>query len=185
MAKGQIEFNKMKLNEYTNFAGAERNYNAKGKRNFRILLDNETATWFENEKYILSWQDAEPGALPTAEIKCNLSFETPAGMPSPKVWQVNLDQDGKPINKSLLKPDLVGTLDHLDILYATVFAHGSTIKKKGPFEGMKSLYADEVFAYVAPSKLRQEVDSIPEVLSSEDLLDMVPLAEDDSEEQPF
>src|SRR6185369_2773105 len=61
---------------YRNFAGAAKKFNAKGLRNFNVLLDVDLAKVLEKDGWNIKWDDPkEDGDLPQARIKVAVRFD--------------------------------------------------------------------------------------------------------------
>jgi hypothetical protein len=86
-----------------NFSGVAKQYNAKGMRNFLVLLDEETAQAMKadgwNVKYL---KPREEGEAPSPFLKVNVNFENE---PIPKVVLVTSR------GQTVLDQDTVGMLD--------------------------------------------------------------------------
>lgn len=86
-----------------NFSGVAKQYNAKGMRNFLVLLDEETAQAMKadgwNVKYL---KPREEGEAPSPFLKVNVNFENE---PIPKVVLVTSR------GQTVLDQDAVGMLD--------------------------------------------------------------------------
>lgn len=93
---------------FRNFSGAEGRFNAKGKRNFNVLLDDETAEamladgW--NIKYL---QPREEGDVPQARVEVEVGWRE--GSAPPRVVMITSK------GKSMLTEDTVQVLDWAEI----------------------------------------------------------------------
>lgn len=62
---------------FRNFAGAEGRYNAKGKRNFNLKLDNDSAKMLEEDGFNVRYlQPREEGDEPLPILKVNVNMES-------------------------------------------------------------------------------------------------------------
>lgn len=91
---------------FRNFAGKESKFNAKGKRNFCLILDNESAEDLKeigwNIKYL---NPRDPEEAPQPYIQVSVSYDN---FP-PKIWLIS---GGK---KTELTEDTVSVLDYAEI----------------------------------------------------------------------
>ena len=93
---------------FRNFSGAEGKYNAAGKRNFNVLLDDETAEamladgW--NVKYL---QPREEGDVPQPRVEVEVSFKP--GTQPPRIIMITSR------GKTTLTEDMVSLLDWAEI----------------------------------------------------------------------
>lgn len=61
---------------FRNFAGAEGRFNAKGQRNFNVLLDNETAAAMEGDGWNVKYlQPREEGDQPQPRLEVAVNFD--------------------------------------------------------------------------------------------------------------
>ena len=91
---------------FRNFAGKESKFNAKGKRNFCLILDNDVAEDLKdigwNIKYL---KPRDPDDAPQAYLQVAVAFDN---FP-PKIWLIS----GK--KKTELTEDTVSVLDYAEI----------------------------------------------------------------------
>lgn len=92
---------------FRNFTGAEGRFNAKGDRNFNVLIDDENAKIMAEDGWNIKWlQPREEGDLPQARLEVAVKYGK--GAP-PKV--VLIGSRGK----THLNEDMVAVLDWADI----------------------------------------------------------------------
>lgn len=119
---------------FRNFSGEESKFNAKGKRNFCVLLDPKFAKKLEKDGWNIKWPPVrEDGEERDPYIQVKVSFDN---FP-PKV--VIISSQGK----SKLDADTVGTLDYAAIETADVIIRPYNYEvngKKGVAAYLKSLY---------------------------------------------
>lgn len=61
---------------YRNFAGVAKKFNAKGLRNFHVVLDNDVAVKLEQDGWNVKWHDPkEDGDSAWASLKVSLRFD--------------------------------------------------------------------------------------------------------------
>lgn len=91
---------------FRNFAGKESKYNAKGKRNFCLLLDHEYAEGLKEEGWNVKYLTPRyPEDEPQAYIQVSVTFDN---FP-PNIWLI---AGGK---KTKLDEDTVSSLDYAEI----------------------------------------------------------------------
>lgn len=93
---------------FRNFEGREGRYNAEGKRNFVIFLDNETAARLEEQGWNIHWpkpteNDTENEKNPFLKVRVNFNW---------KGLKIVMIVNGKP---EFLDEDTVGVLDTADL----------------------------------------------------------------------
>lgn len=96
---------------FRNFSGNEQKYNAKGMRNFSILLDPETADRLEREGWnIKTLKAREEGDVERPYIQVNVAYK----VKPPRIFMVTSR------GKTPLLEDMVEILDVVDIKTADV-----------------------------------------------------------------
>lgn len=91
---------------FRNFAGKETKFNAKGKRNFCLLLDQEYANSLQEEGWNVKYLNPrDPDDSPQSYIQVSVAFEN---FP-PNIWLI---VGGK---KTKLDEDTVSSLDYAEI----------------------------------------------------------------------
>lgn len=93
---------------FRNFEGREGRYNAEGKRNFVIFLDNETAARLEEQGWNIHWpkpteNDTENDKNPFLKVRVNFNW---------KGLKIVMIVNGKP---EFLDEDTVGVLDTAEL----------------------------------------------------------------------
>ena len=93
---------------FRNFEGREGQYNAEGKRNFVIFLDNETAARLEEQGWNIHWpkpteNDTENEKNPFLKVRVNFNW---------KGLKIVMIVNGKP---EFLDEDTVGVLDTAEL----------------------------------------------------------------------
>ena len=133
MVKKNITIEDAKL-IFRNFAGEESKFNSKGKRNFCVLLDPETAKELEEDGWNVKWPPArENGEERDPYLQVKVSFDN---FP-PKVIIVSSQ------GKTRLDADTINTLDYASIETADVIIRPYNYEvngKKGVSAYLKSLY---------------------------------------------
>jgi hypothetical protein len=113
---------------YKNFSGVAKKYNAKGLRNFHILLDPDIATILEKDGWNIKWDDPkEEGDNPVPHIKVALRFD----IYPPRI--VLITKNGR----SVLDEDSVEILDWAEIEKADLVLTGSRWDVQGK-QGIKA-----------------------------------------------
>jgi len=91
---------------YRNFSGAAKKFNAKGLRNFHIVLEPDLAKVVERDGWNVRWHDPrEEGDMPWASIKVALRFDNYP----PRIVMVTAD------TKTTLDEESVDILDWAEI----------------------------------------------------------------------
>lgn len=129
--------------KYRNFSGEERMYNAKGKRNFNLVLNEEQANMFREDGFNVRMKQFDNGdtqyLLPVA-----VGFE----IRPPKVVVI---QNG---HKTELHEDTVGELDYADIDYIDL-----TIRPyhwaQGGKTGVKA-YLNSLYVTLVPDRFAEK-----------------------------
>lgn len=94
---------------FKNFSGAEAKFNPKGKRNFCVLIDTETAIKLQKDGWSIKYfEPREEGDEPQAYLKTHINYD---GKYQPEIYMVTKRK------KQLLNADTVGCLDRANITY--------------------------------------------------------------------
>ncbi len=102
---------------YKNFSGKAKKFNAKGLRNFNVVLDENSAEMLSREGWNIKWDEPrEEGDAPRARLKVNVRFDN---FP-PTIYLVT--QKGR----SLLDEESVSLLDDADIETVDIKISAST-----------------------------------------------------------
>ena len=144
---------------YKNFAGAAKKFNAKGLRNFHIVLDPEAAVILEQDGWNIKWHDPkEDGDNPWPSIKVAVRFDNYP----PRI--VLITRGGK----SVLDEDSVEVLDWAEIVSVDVVLSPSfweVEKKKGIKAYLKKMFVtlseddlESKYSEISSAKLREEDD---------------------------
>lgn len=107
MRKANLFLENVKIG-FRNFEGREGRYNAEGKRNFVIFLDNETAARLEEQGWNIHWpkpteNDTENEKNPFLKVRVNFNW---------KGLKIVMIVNGKP---EFLDEDTVGVLDTAEL----------------------------------------------------------------------
>ena len=93
---------------FRNFSGEERTYNAKGDRNFCVVIDADNAERLSEDGWNIKWtKPREEGDEPLAYLPVKVNY---ANRP-PEIWKKT--ENGKPV---LLDEITVGSLDDAEII---------------------------------------------------------------------
>lgn len=91
---------------YKNFSGAAKRFNAKGLRNFNVVLDPDLAKVLEQDGWNIKWDEPrEEGDNPRARLKVSLRFDNYP----PRIVLITAK------GKSILDEDSVSVLDFAEI----------------------------------------------------------------------
>lgn len=100
---------------YRNFEGREDKFNAKGNRNFSVVLEPEIAEQMEKDGWNVKWREAqEEGEDPWAYIQVTVSYK----VRPPQVTMLTST------SRTLLTEDMLETLDYADIKQVDLICNG-------------------------------------------------------------
>lgn len=134
---------------FRNFAGKEGKFNAKGNRNFCVLLNPADADALIKEGWnvrFLKPRDPEDEEIPYMQVKVNYD-----GFSKPIIWLVT-EINGKPVKKNKLSEDDIDILDWAEIKGVDLTVrpyHYDVNGKKGIKGYLKTMYvtiAEDRFA---------------------------------------
>ncbi len=136
---------------FRNFAGKESKFNAKGKRNFCLILDNEDAEkladigW--NIKYL---NPRDPEDPPQAYLQVAVAYEN---FP-PKIWLIS---GGK---KTELNEDTVSVLDYAEIENIDVIVRPYTWEVNG--KGGIKAYVKNMYVTIVENEFEKKYRNLDE-----------------------
>ena len=136
---------------FRNFAGKESKFNAKGKRNFCLILDNEDAEklaaigW--NIKYLSPRDPEDP---PQAYLQVAVAYEN---FP-PKIWLIS---GGK---KTELNEDTVGVLDYAEIENVDIIVRPYTWEVNG--KGGIKAYVKNMYVTIVENEFEKKYRNLDE-----------------------
>ena len=136
---------------FRNFAGKESKFNAKGKRNFCLILDNEDAEkladigW--NIKYLSPRDPEDP---PQAYLQVAVAYEN---FP-PKIWLIS---GGK---KTELNEDTVSVLDYAEIENIDVIVRPYTWEVNG--KGGIKAYVKNMYVTIVENEFEKKYRNLDE-----------------------
>lgn len=91
---------------FRNFAGKESKFNAKGKRNFCLVIDNEEAEQLKEEGWNIKYlKPRDPDEEPQAYVQVSVEY----GNYPPNIWLIAGNK------KTKLDEDTVASLDYAEI----------------------------------------------------------------------
>lgn len=140
---------------FRNFSGAEKQYNAKGMRNFCLVLENDVAEQMEKDGWNVKYLPArEEGDTPTAFIKVNVRFkDDPNDSRNPKLVMISSR------GQTRLSEEEASLFD---------FAHIQNVDVKvnpyvrDPEEGRVTAYLASIFITIVEDDLDRKYADIPE-----------------------
>ena len=145
---------------FRNFAGKESKYNAKGKRNFCLLLDHEYAESLKEEGWNVKYlSPRDPEDDPQAYIQVAVTFDN---FP-PNIWLI---AGGK---KTKLDEDTVASLDYAEIENVDLIIRPYTWEVNG--KGGIKAYLKNMYVTIVENEFEKKYRDLDE--------------EDDSESLPF
>jgi len=134
---------------YKNFGGVAKQFNAKGLRNFNVLLDLDLARILEQDGWNVKWDDPkEEGDLPRARLKVAVRFDNYP----PRV--VLITRKGK----SVLGEDSIDILDWAEIERADVVLTASPWDVNGK-QGIKA-YLKKAFITLSEDDLEAKYSGV-------------------------
>ena len=143
---------------FRNFAGKESKFNAKGKRNFCLVLDNDVAEDLKdigwNIKYL---SPRDPDDAPQAYLQVAVAFDN---FP-PKIWLIT---GGK---KTELTEDTVSALDYAEIENVDVIVRPYVWEVNGK-SGVKA-YVKNMYVTIAENEFEKKYRNLDEEDTGEDL----------------
>ena len=143
---------------FRNFAGKESKFNAKGKRNFCLVLDNDVAEDLKdigwNIKYL---SPRDPDDAPQAYLQVAVAFDN---FP-PKIWLIT---GGK---KTELTEDTISVLDYAEIENVDVIVRPYVWEVNGK-SGVKA-YVKNMYVTIAENEFEKKYRNLDEEDTGEDL----------------
>lgn len=143
---------------FRNFAGKESKFNAKGKRNFCLVLDNDVAEDLKdigwNIKYL---SPRDPDDVPQAYLQVAVAFDN---FP-PKIWLIT---GGK---KTELNEETVSVLDYAEIENVDVIVRPYIWEVNGK-SGVKA-YVKNMYVTIAENEFEKKYRNLDEEDTGEDL----------------
>jgi len=143
---------------FRNFAGKESKFNAKGKRNFCLVLDNDVAEDLKdigwNIKYL---SPRDPDDAPQAYLQVAVAFDN---FP-PKIWLIT---GGK---KTELTEDTISVLDYAEIENVDVIVRPYVWEVNGK-SGVKA-YVKNMYVTIAENEFEKKYRNFDEEDTGEDL----------------
>lgn len=143
---------------FRNFAGKESKFNAKGKRNFCLVLDNDVAENLKdigwNIKYL---SPRDPDDVPQAYLQVAVAFDN---FP-PKIWLIT---GGK---KTELNEETVSVLDYAEIENVDVIVRPYIWEVNGK-SGVKA-YVKNMYVTIAENEFEKKYRNLDEEDTGEDL----------------
>lgn len=143
---------------FRNFAGKESKFNAKGKRNFCLVLDNDVAEDLKdigwNIKYL---SPRDPDDVPQAYLQVAVAFDN---FP-PKIWLIT---GGK---KTELNEETVSVLDYAEIENVDVIVRPYIWEVNGK-SGVKA-YVKNMYVTIAENEFEKKYQNLDEEDTGEDL----------------
>jgi hypothetical protein len=139
---------------FRNFSGEARTYNDKGKRNFNVILDEETAKAMEKDGWNIKrkqpWEEGDPELL---LLKVNIKYWGRDGrrLKPPKVVIITS------LGKTSLTEDMISLLDWAEITHADLIIN--------PWEyepGKLTAYLDSLYVHIKENELELRYRDVPE-----------------------
>lgn len=142
---------------YRNFAGVAKTFNAKGLRNFNVILDIEMAKILERDGWNVKWDEPkEEGDEPRARIKVAVRFDNYP----PRIVLITKN------NRSILDEDSVDILDWAEIEKIDLVLTGSPWDVQGK-QGIKA-YLRKAFVTLSEDDLESKYSSVESARHSDD-----------------
>ena len=133
---------------WMNFAGKEGQFNPEGRRNFNLVLDEESAKAFEKDGFLVKYHEPrDPDDVGDYTLKVNVNFK---GYKPPEIWIKNNHGNAQ------LNEDSVQILDWANIqeLYVVVNPH--------VYKDSKTAYLDKLLATIQESEYESKFFDTPD-----------------------
>lgn len=148
---------------WKNFAGAQKQYNPEGKRNFNLLLDANTAEelmsqqnqWGDTWKIKPRKRNADDGedyGPPEYTLEVAVSFQ----VKPPRIWLITSS------GRTMLGEGFINMLDDLDALKVDLTLTGYDWMMKTGTHGRKA-YLDTMFYTMYENPLELEYSTVPQI----------------------
>lgn len=135
---------------FRNFSGEEGKFNPKGRRNFCVFLETDTAGMLEGDGWNVRWLDArEEGDDPQAYMQVAVSY---ANIP-PKILMVSSG------GKTVLNDDTVGMLDWAEIENVDLIIRPYNWEVNGK-AGVKA-YVKSMYVTIVEDEFSDKYNDIP------------------------
>jgi hypothetical protein len=143
---------------YKNFSGAAKTFNAKGLRNFHVVLDPDQAKMLEKDGWNIKWpKPRDDGEERNPTLKVAVRFEN---FPP---YAAIITQSGRKVE---LDEDSIGTLDSAEIETVDLKITGSYYEMEGR-SGFKA-YLNQIFVTLSKTDLMGKYADIPSGRSPSD-----------------
>lgn len=134
---------------FRNFAGASKNYNPAGNRNFCVFLPDDIAESMERDGWYVRWLNSREGEAPQAMISVKLNY----GNYPPNIVLVS---DGK---MSKLSEENVNVLDFAELEQVDLILRGYTWEVQGK-SGIKAYLKEGYFVLVVDELAKKYSNSL-------------------------
>lgn len=142
---------------FRNFAGKESKFNARGKRNFCLVLDNDVAEELKeigwNIKYL---SPRDPDNQPQAYLQVSVAFDN---FP-PKIWLIS---GGK---KTELNEDTIAVLDYAEIENIDIIVRPYVWEVNG--KGGVKAYVKNMYVTIVENEFEKKYRNLDEEDTAED-----------------
>lgn len=136
---------------YRNFSGSPKTFNARGLRNFNVVLDVDLGKVLEKDGWNIKWDaPKEEGDQPRARLKVSVRYDN---FP-PKVWLITKK------GKTLLDEDTVGLLDDADIETVDLKITASTGIMTDTGKPYLKAYLSKMFVTLSENDLESKYASV-------------------------
>lgn len=142
---------------FRNFSGKEGKFNAKGNRNFCVLLNPNDAGDLINEGWnvrFLKPRDPEDEEVPYIQVKVNYD-----GFSKPIIWLVT-EVGGKPVKKNKLGEDEIDILDWAEIRHVDMVIRPYNYNVNGK-SGIKG-YLKSMYVTIAEDRFASKYVNVPD-----------------------
>jgi hypothetical protein len=148
--KNAIEFEDARIG-FRNFSGVAGTYNAPGKRNFCVFLNDEEAKILEEDKWNVKYlKPKDEGDLPIPYLQVSISYENI----EPKV--VLITSKGK----TILNESTIVMLDWAEIVSLDLVIRPYNWEKAGK-RGIKA-YVKEMYVVIAEDRFAEKYKDVPD-----------------------
>lgn len=128
---------------YRNFSGAAKTYNAKGLRNFHVILDPDQAKQLQRDGWNIKWpkpRDDGEERSPTLKVAVRFENYPPYVVMMTKRGRTEMDED------------MIGVLDSAEIESADLRITGSYYQMEDGTKGFKA-YLNQLFVTISEKDL--------------------------------
>ena len=141
---------------FRNFSGKEGKFNAKGNRNFCVLISDEAAKTLEADGWGIKYlKPRDEGDLPVPYMQVKVAYSDRS---KPTIWLMT-ECDGEIINKNKLGEDDIDILDWAEIKRADLVIRPYNWEVQGK-TGVKA-YLKSMYVTIGEDKFARKYSDVP------------------------